>query len=82
MHNYASLASTSGSYDVYNNVNAPPSDNQISASMPNVLTFPGHIGYHHPWSLLLLLSPIMAAGILCGWNRSIANQVGRKTVLA
>ena len=31
------------------------SDVDLPANMPDILTHPGHIGYHHQWSLLPLL---------------------------
>ena len=52
--------------------------------MPDVLTHPSHIGYHHQWSPLLLLLVITAACVccvLCGWGRSIADKVCRVIVL-
>jgi len=52
--------------------------------MPDVLTHPSHIGYHHQWSLLLLLSIIQAACVccfLCGWDQSVADKVCRVSIL-
>ena len=52
--------------------------------MPDALTHPSYIGYHHQWSLLLLLSLIWVACVccfLCGWGRGIADEGRRITVL-
>ena len=52
--------------------------------MPDVLTLLSHIGYHHQWSLLLLLSLIWAACVccfLCGRGRAIADEVCKITIL-
>ena len=57
----------------------------LPANMPDVLPRPSsYIGYHHQWSLLLLLSLVWVARIccfLCGRGRGIADEVCRTTVL-
>ena len=45
--------------------------------MPDVLSHPSHIGYHHQWSLFLLLSLVWAAHVgcfLCRWGRIVADK--------
>ena len=48
------------------------SDVNLPANMPDVLTHPSYIGYHHKLSFLLLLFLVWVACIccfLCGWGR-------------
>ena len=52
--------------------------------MPNVFGHPSHVWYYHQWSLLLLLFLVWAAYVccfLCGWDRSIADEVRRVLIL-
>ena len=47
---------------------------------PDVLSHPSHIGYHHQWSLFLLLSLVWAAHVgcfLCRWGRIVADKFHR-----
>ena len=60
------------------------SDVELPASPSDNLTHPSHIGYHHQWSLLLLLSPVTGGCVccfLCVLDRSIADKVCRITIL-
>ena len=41
------------------------SDLEPPANMPDVLTYPSHIRYHHQWSLLFLLFLVWAACVCC-----------------
>ena len=56
------------------------SDIKLPANTPNVFGHPSHVWYYHQWSLLLLLFLVWAAYVccfLCGWDRSIADEVHR-----
>ena len=58
------------------------SDVELPANTPDVLTHPSHIGYHHHWSLLLLLSLVWAVCcFLWRQGRGIADEVCRITIL-